>query len=170
MFLTVSPAACRPSCVAVIRCQVTPSAEVQITAWVAPAPAAPVPAARNPLAVLVTTNTESPGSWGVIPCVAARVQDSPFWLVQMACGPTATHPPGPPASSGAGCPRGGWTPVPPAMVRTGASCQLAPALDEVKNCWRTTPSLTCEPDATMVLPEATMRLIVWKTPRCCCPA
>src|ERR1700691_4891426 len=157
MFLTVSPAADSPSCAAVIRCQVTPSAEVQITAWVAPRSAAADPAARNPLAVLVITHTESPGSWGLIPCVAARVQDSPFWLVQRACGPTATHPPGPPASSAAECPSGGWTPLPPVRVWTGASCQLAPASDEVKNCWRTTPPLTCEPIAPIVLPEARMR-------------
>ena len=33
-----------------------------------------------------------------MPCVAARVQDRPSGLVQMACGPTASQPPGPPAS------------------------------------------------------------------------
>ncbi len=107
MFWTVSPAAASPSCAAVIRCQVRPSAEVQITAWVASRPAAPSPAARKPLAVLVITQTASPGSWGLMPWVAASVHDSPFWLVQMACGPTASQPPGPPASSVAGCPSGG---------------------------------------------------------------
>jgi hypothetical protein len=62
MFWAVSPGAASPSCAAVIRCQVTPSAEVQITAWVAPRPACPSPAARNPAAVLVITHTASPGS------------------------------------------------------------------------------------------------------------
>ena len=46
MFSTRSPAAASPSCAAVMRCQVTPSGEVQITACDAPPPAAPVPAAR----------------------------------------------------------------------------------------------------------------------------
>ena len=36
----------------------------------------------------------------MMPCVAARVQDRPFGLVQMACGPTASQPPGPPGQPG----------------------------------------------------------------------
>ena len=70
MFRTVSPGPASPSCAAVIRCQVTPSRDVQITAcavpWLAPF-AAPVPAARKPSAVFVITHTESPGSCGLIP-------------------------------------------------------------------------------------------------------
>ena len=110
MFSTDSPGAARPSWAAVPRRQVMPSREVQMTAWVALRAADParvpgltaVPAARKPPAVLVITHTESPGSCGLIPWVAARVQVRPVGLVQMACGPTATQPPGPPASSVAG--------------------------------------------------------------------
>jgi hypothetical protein len=104
MFSAVSPGPASPSCAAVIRCQVTPSRDVQITACVAPCFAPftnPVPAARKPSAVFVITHTESPGSCGVIPWVAASVQVRPLGLVQMACGPTATQPPGPPASKAA---------------------------------------------------------------------
>ena len=114
MFSTVSPGLARPSWAAVIRCQVTPSRDVQITACVclrprrcsrprgARARGGAAPAARKPSAVFVITHTESPGSCGLIPWVAARVQVRPVGLVQMACGPTATQPPGPPASSVAG--------------------------------------------------------------------
>ena len=59
----------------------------------------------------------------------------------------------------------GLTPLTAASARTGASCQLAPAFVETRNCWRTTPSLVCEPIVTIVLPAATTRLMVWKTPR-----
>ena len=44
-----------------------------------------------------------------------------------------------------------------------------PPSEETKNCWRTTPSLVCEPVVTIVSPESTMRWMVWKTPRCGCP-
>ena len=84
----------------------------------------------------------------------------------MACGPIAAQPPGPPASSEAWYPSGAW---PPPGACTGASRQVAPPLVDTKNCWRTRPSLVCEPIVTIVFPEATMRLMVWKTPRCCCP-
>src|SRR5207247_1510078 len=74
--------------------------------------------------------------------------------------------PAPPATSVAGWPSAAW---PPPGEWTGARCQLAPASAETRNCWRTTPSLVCEPVVTIVLPTATMRLMTWKTPRCCCP-
>src|SRR5208283_5445769 len=48
MLSTVSPGRASPSCAAVVRCQVTPLREVQITACVALSPTAPAPAARNP--------------------------------------------------------------------------------------------------------------------------
>src|SRR5580658_4475531 len=89
MFSARAPDAVR----SVVRCQVRPSGEVQITAWVVP-PAAVSPAARYPSAVLVTTQTWSPGSCGSMPCVAARVQVRPFGLVQVACEPIASQPPG----------------------------------------------------------------------------
>src|ERR1700691_491424 len=162
MFSARAPGAVRP----VVRCQVRPSGEVQITAWVVP-PATASPAARNPSAVLVTTQTWSPGSCGSMPCVAARVQARPFGLVQMACDPIASQPPGPPASSPAVYPSAG---CPPPGACTGASCQLAPPVADTKNCWRATPPLACAPTATIVLPEETTRLTVWKTPRACWPA
>src|ERR1700685_3484105 len=161
MASTVSPGPASPSCAAVSRCQVTPLRDVHSTACGFP-PASVEPAARKPLAGLVATHTQAPGSCGLIPLVEARVQDVPSGLVQMACGPTATQPPGPPASSVAGCRRAAW---PPLRVRTGARCQLAPPLTETKNCWRTRPPLVCEPIVTMVWPEATTRLMVWNTPR-----
>src|SRR5580692_9574798 len=144
MLCTVSPGPASPSCAAVLRCQVTPSREVQITACVAWLPVAAMPAARNPSDVLFSTHIASPFSIGVMPWVDASVQDRPFLLVQMACGPTAG-------------------------ALTGARRQEAPPLTDTKNCWRTTPSLVWEPIGTMVFPEATTRFTVWKTPRCCCP-
>src|SRR5215472_4904696 len=102
MFCTVSPGPASPSCAAVFRCQVVPSREVQITACVAWFPSAATPAARNPLDVLFSTHIASPFSIGVMPLVDANVQDWPLGLVQMACGPTASQPPGPPASRAAG--------------------------------------------------------------------
>src|SRR5580704_15504981 len=168
MSCTVSPGPASPSCAAVFRCQVTPSREVQITAWVAWFPSAATPAARKPPDVLFSTHMASPVSIGVMPLVDASVQAWPFGLVQMACGPTASQPRGPPASRAAGYPSGAWTFGPPAAY-TGARRQEAPPLAETKNCWRTTPSLVWEPIVTMVFPEATMRFTVWKTPRCCCP-
>ena len=60
------------------------------------------PAASQPVAVRVSTPTWSPESVGVMPVVRASVHDVPSVLVQMACGPTASQPPGPPASSWAG--------------------------------------------------------------------
>jgi hypothetical protein len=57
MLATLSPGLASPSCAAVIRCQVTPSRDVQITACVWPPFASPWPAARNPSAVLVSTKT-----------------------------------------------------------------------------------------------------------------
>src|SRR5580692_5030158 len=169
MLCTVSPGPASPSCAAVLRCQVTPSREVQITACVAWLPVAAAPAARNPSDVLFSTHIASPFSIGVMPWVDASVQDRPFLLVQMACGPTASQPTGPPASRAAGCPSGAWTPWPPPGALTGARRQEAPPLTDTKNCWRTTPSLVWEPIVTMVFPEATTRFTVWKTPRCCCP-
>ena len=38
-----------------MRCQFTPSRDTQITAWFPPPAAVPLPAARNPSAVLATT-------------------------------------------------------------------------------------------------------------------
>ena len=102
MLCTVSPGPASPSWAAVARCQVSPSREVQIAACVAWPPSAATPAARKPLDVLFSTHIPSPGSIGMMPCVAARVQDRPSGLVQMACGPTASQPPGPPASRAAG--------------------------------------------------------------------
>ena len=63
-------------------------------------------------------------------------------------------------------PGGGWLP-PGAWTRAG--CQDAPPLADTKNCWRAMPSPGCPPVVTIVLPKPTMRLIVWKTPRSCCP-
>ena len=111
----------------------------------------------------------SPGRCGAIPCRAASVQDRPSVLVQMASGaavPMATHPFGPPASRVAAYPSGGW---PPPGRRTGASRHDAPPSAEAKNCWRTTPSLTCAPVVKIVLPQAAIRLMVWNTPRPCSP-
>src|SRR5580692_8615401 len=102
MLCTVSPGPASPSCAAVLRCQVTPSREVQITACVAWLPVAAAPAARNPSDVLFSTHIASPFSIGVMPWVDASVQDRPFLLVQMACGPTASQPAGPPASQAPG--------------------------------------------------------------------
>src|SRR6516162_2870329 len=138
MLCTVSPGPASPSCAAVLRCQFTPFREVQITACVAWFPLAAAPAATNPTDVLFSTHIPSPGSIGVMPRAAASVQDKPFGLVQMACGPTASQPAGPPAIRAAGCPSGGG---PPPSACTGASRQVAPPLAEVKNCCRTTPSL-----------------------------
>src|ERR1700722_19801506 len=169
MLCTVSPGPASPSCAAVLRCQLTPLREVQITACVAWCPAAPTPAAMNPSDVLFSTHIASPVSIGVMPLVDASVQDWPFGLVQIDCGPTASQPPGPPASRAAGYPSGAWTFCPLPAAYSGARRQVAPPLAETKNCCRTTPSLVCEPIVTMVFPEATMRFTVWKTPRCCCP-
>src|SRR5580704_18481554 len=165
MASTVSPGPASRRCAAVSRCQVTPLRDVHSTACGLPL-ASLEPAARKPCAVLVTTHTESPGSCGLIPFVEARVQDVPSGLVQTARGPTATQPPGPPASSVAACPRAAW---PPPGAWTGARRQLAPPLTETKNCWRTSPPLVCEPIVTMVWHEATTRLTVWNTPRSCWP-
>src|ERR1700683_814169 len=109
MLCTVSPGPASPSCAAVLRCQVTPSREVQITACVVWLPVAATPAARNPSDVLFSTHIASPFSIGAMPWVDASVQDRPFLLVQMACGPTASQPAGPPANRAAGPPahRGG---------------------------------------------------------------
>src|SRR5580693_7418750 len=163
MFSARPPGAVRP----VVRCQVRPLGEVQTTAWVVPPPAGASPAARNPSAVLVTTHTWSPGDCGSMLWVAARVQVSPLGLVQVACWPIASQPPGPPASRPAVYPSEG---CPPPAACTGASCQVAPPLADTKNCWRAMSSLVWEPAATIVLPEETTRLIVWKTPRACWPA
>src|SRR6516165_12279517 len=129
MLCTVSPGPASPSCAAVFRCQVTPSREVQIAACVAWFPSAATPAARNPTDVLFSTHIPSPGSIGVMPLVDASVQDKPLGLAQMACGPTASQPAGPPAIRAAGWPSGGG---PPPSARTGASRQVAPPLAEVK--------------------------------------
>ena len=102
MLCTVSPGPASPSCAAVLRCQVRPLREVQITACVAWPEVAATPAARKPLDVLFSTHIPSPGSIGVMPWVAASVQDRPSGLVQMACAPTASQPAGPPASRAAG--------------------------------------------------------------------
>ncbi len=131
--MTVSPGPARPSWAAVWRCQVRPSREVHRTAWVAPWPAGARPAARKPCAVLFSTHIWSPGSCGVMPWVAARVQVVPSGLVQMACGPTASQPPGPPASRAAGYPSGGCPPPgsphrrqPPARPAIGRHEELLP--------------------------------------------
>ena len=110
MFCAVAPATVSPSCEAVMRCQFTPSRDIQITAWCPPPLAVPLPAARNPSGVFATTSMLSPGSCGLIPWVAASVQDWPVWLVQTACGPSAIHPAGPPAIRMAASPSGGWPP------------------------------------------------------------
>ena len=169
MLCTASPAPARPRPAAVIRCQVRPSRDVQITACVPPPAAFPLPAARKPAAVLVITHTESPGSWGDTPWVDASVHDVPSGLVQMACGPIASHP-----ARAAGQQRRLMAerhldPFTSAAACSGARRQVLPPSDETKNCWRTRPSLVCEPRATIVPPEATTRLRVWKTPRCCWP-
>src|ERR1700684_3483875 len=85
----------------VLRCQVKPSGEVQITACAVPPAALACPAARNPVAVAVSTQTWSPGCCGAMPWVPTCVQDRPSVLVQMPCVPAvemATQPCGPPAT------------------------------------------------------------------------
>src|SRR3984885_7875129 len=140
MLCTVSPGPASPSCAAVLRCQRTPSREVQITACGGWVPSAPTPAAMNPSDVLFSTHIASPVSIGVMPVVDASVQDWPFGLVQIDCGPTASQPPGPPASRAAGYPSAAWTFCPPAAY-TGARRPEAPPLAGTKNRRRATPSL-----------------------------
>src|ERR1700759_1681377 len=147
MLGTVSPGPARPSCAAVIRCQVRPSREVQMTACAACPGAVATPAARKPVEVLFSTHMSSPEAIGVMPCVAASVQVSPVPEVQVACGPTASQPPGPPASRAAGEPSAA---CPPPGAGVGPPRQEAPPSADTKNCCRTTPSLACEPMATMV--------------------
>src|SRR5581483_1532631 len=143
MFRTFEPMICR--------CQFRPSGEIHTTPWLC----ASEPPARKPVAVLVTTQTWSPGTW-LTPCAAASFHDLPSWLVQIACGPTASQPPGPPASSGANAPGLPWT---------GASCQLVPPSLETKNCWLVLePTVRCAV-ATSVFPDATMRFSDSNTPR-----
>ena len=116
--------------------------------------------------MLVTTLIVSLDCRGVIPRVLASVQDCPSWLVQMALSPNAIQPRWPPAILTASCPSGGW---PPPGSWTGASRQVCPASVDTKNCWRTALPVFCEPVVTIVLPEATMRSIRWKTPRASWP-
>ncbi len=147
-----------PAWAAVTRVQWRPSRDVQITPV---ASAVFWPAASQPLAVRVSKVTWSPESVGVMPVVAASVQDWASWLVQMACGPTASQPPGPPARSCAGCPGAG---SPPWAPRTAASCQVLPASVETKNWPRVRSPPAWLPTATTVLPTLATRVRVWNTP------
>src|ERR1700683_4447638 len=99
----------------------------------------------NPSDVLFSTHISSPVRIGVMPVVDASVQDWPFGLVQIACGPTASPPPGPPARRAAGYPGGAGTFCPLPAVYSGARRQVAPPLAETKNCCLTTPSLVWVP-------------------------
>src|SRR5271165_1714532 len=79
MLPTVSPGPASPSCAAVVRCQVTPLREVQITACVALSPTAPAPAASHPpgppasrVAAYPSGACPPPGAR-----TGARCQDSP---------------------------------------------------------------------------------------------
>ncbi len=143
---------------AVIRVQRRPSRDVQITPV---ASATFWPAASQPLAVRVSTWTWSAESVGVMPVVAVSVQDWASGLVQMACGPTASQPPVPPARSWAGWPGAG---SPPSAPRTVAVRQVLPASAETKNWPRVRSPPAWLPTATTVLPTLATRVSVWNTP------